>query len=294
MRDTRPDRLAIDGATELLRCPDLRRGWSATDAAVSYVGHVWRLPRDCAAARDKWERDHAGERSDPKVAIQEVSIGRDGQLTCLLRPTEWAEVRPVHERYVEPAWPTRDETGNYRFHLPNICVVHVVAWTADDQILLAQRSETLHYHPGRWSATYEEGLSPEDVGSGSPFHAAVVRGFREEFQLSNWDHRESDVSLLAVVLEAPLENPAIVASLSLPLSLDELLDRGMGSTELQAGSVRGLRMGFTQGGELEQPNSADLPDRGDWHPTARYRLVVSVEQRFGTEQARRLLHSLRH
>lgn len=276
-----PDRIELDGAVELLRCPRFSRGWSAGEIRIAHSPDLWLLPREYGALREEWERRHPGERSDPKVAIREVRIDQDQTLVCRLQDTAWREVRPLHEGpKLEQGALLRCRSDVCEMLLPNMGVVHVVAGTRDGWILAFRRSERSHYHPGFWSATYEEGFAPEDIGDHAVFQRAARRGLAEE--LTEHAHAvELDAfHIVSVVLEQPLGNPAVVVMADLPFSRAELSAQGP-SDELDASSLVPIPIDEAHlRGILASPTCA-LNQAGNWHPTARYRILVAIAHFFG-------------
>ena len=275
--------LNLDGASELLRCSNLERGW---EVVMEHVDEPWDLPAPLAGLADDWDRSHPDERSDPKLALRSVRSTPDGRLLCRMQSTTWRTVRALHE-----GPPRRDSelltcnADGCDFLLPNIAVVHVVVTTADGWVLTFRRGEHSHYHPGRWSATYEEGLAPEDLSNGGVLQNTSYRGLIEELGVQDVAIPTDAFRVLSVVLERPIGNPAIVVAATLPLKLGDLTTR-CASDELDVSSLRPVRL------EAEAlsmaiagaPIESQSP-RAEWHPTARYRLLIALARAFGENAA---------
>lgn len=281
-----PDRIELDGVVELLRCPDYQHGWSAAEIKVAYSPDSWHLPSRLGHLREEWERLHPNERSDPKVALREIQISQDHTLVCRLQATAWREVRPLHEgpRPEEDAL-VRHQPGGYEMLLPNIGVVHVVASTHDGWILAFRRSGLAHYHPGAWSATYEEGLAPDDLGGDLVFQRAARRGFIEEVAAQACTVPLEAFRVVSVVLERPLGNPAVVVRADLPISRAELPTQRP-SDELDAASLVSIPIDRIYLRDIvTAPAFTFAAHAGGWHPTARYRLLVAMAHFFGEDAA---------
>lgn len=227
-----------------------------------------------------WDRAHPSERSGPKYCIRSIHRWAGGA-TVALAKTTWREARSVHDSLKQESndQMRRDLLLAYLadsdVSLPNIAVVHSIVETSDNFIALAQRSSSVYYHPLRWSATFEEGLEPdEDVGH--YFEAAAVRGLREEFQVTD----VRSVHVVAVALEWPIINPAVVVYCTVGASLEEL--RAGASVCEEIGTVEGI----SDTPELIAANASGLGISPNWHPTARYRLVCALAHKFGSDTSR--------
>ncbi len=281
-----PDRIELDGVVELLRCPDYQNGWSADEIKVSYSPDSWHLPNGLGYLREEWDRLHPNERSDPKVALREIQINQDHTLVCRLQATAWREVRPLHvwPRFEENAL-VQHQTGGYKMLLPNIGVVHVVASTRDGWILAFRRSSIVHYHPGTWSATYEEGLAPDDISTNQVFQRTALRGFTEEVSSQACIVPLEAFHVVSVVLERPLGNPAVVVRADLPISLAEL-PAHRPSDELDTTSLVSIPIDQIHLRDiLSSPIFKFASHVGKWHPTSRYRLLVAIAHFFGEDAA---------
>lgn len=278
----------VDGARTLLVSPGPFAGWERNRITVTLEDGMWRLPNHLASLRENWEREHANERSDPKIAIRDCHASRDGQLQCTLAPTEWKEVRPWHVAGTDRPPITNGESF-FSVRLPNIAVAHVVATTTDHKILLARRSMEVHYHPGAWTASYEEGLAPEDIEvPQAAFHAAAERGAVEEILGQGINLVPNRSHLLAFIAETPLGNPAAVMLIELPLAYSDLTDRTPLDEEFMPDTQDSLPL---------DPNriasvlcNVDRISARCWHPTARYRLLALMLHRFGQDATIRALN----
>lgn len=270
--------LSLDGAAEVVRCQDTRRGWLASDVSVTHEGGFWAAPSEYHERKRAWRRAHADERVDPKLALRSVRRDPQGGLSLTVQATDWAETRPLHWgpplNAAEAVRPTAD---GCEFLLPNIAVVHVVAVTRDHWVLCFQRSASSHYHPGAWSASYEEGVAPDDGVAGDFLQRAARRGLAEEITPAAREYALDHFHVLAVVLETPILNPAVVVLAHLPLVLAELPTHAP-SDELSVADHWAIRGDV---GAVRAALKYAPPHHGSWHPTARYRLLLAAAHMFG-------------
>jgi hypothetical protein len=285
-----PPRIELDGALELLRCPDFRAGWPADAIRVVYDSSVWELPSGHRERAKAWELANPNERSDPKVALRELHVDAEHRLHCQLQATEWRQVRPLHEGpRLEESELLRHQKNGCSLLLPNIGVVHVVASTRDKWLLSYRRSEQAHYHPAAWSSTYEEGLAPEDVVGDTVFQRAARRGLMEEVT-EEWGAVGLEAfRLVSFIWERPLGNLAAVVVVDLPFSKEELPTH-LSSDELDAGSV--LVTPIARLREMLTDRPPTEPSRNPWHPTSRYRLLAAIAHFFGEDAAAKTLREV--
>jgi hypothetical protein len=281
-----PDRIELDGAIELLRCNNLGLGWSASDIRIEYNPVAWRLPEQFEHLRHAWEQRSPNQRSDPKIALHDIRLNKDQTLGCRLQATEWREVRPLHEApSLEENVAVRAAVGVYEMLLPNIFAVHVIASTIDGWILAFRRSDMSHYHPGDWSATYEEGFALEDLSGDGIFHRAARRGLAEEISADLHNLPLESFKVVSFVMERPLVNPAVVVMADLPIPRSAL-PVALPSDELELGSCTSIPIDWKVIGEIISSRSFKYGSRsGRWHPTSRYRMLLALARHFGEDAA---------
>jgi hypothetical protein len=130
----------------------------------------------------------AGPNIEEKYRVSGITSTVDG-LQIQLSPITWHLGQSFHRAIMEQPGkfiriagrqPVPIPLGASRF--PGLAVVHCIVVTADRQILLSQRSDTVAYDPLHWSASYEEQVTTEDFdGTDSVFQRCARRGLREEF-----------------------------------------------------------------------------------------------------------------
>lgn len=281
-----PIRIEIDGAVEILRCRNVSQGWSSAEIRVEYNPVNWQLPSEFQHLCDTWEQRNPNQRSDPKVALRGIHLNQDHTLTCRLQATTWRDVRPLHEApsLADDAL-VRTTASGCEMLLPNIGVVHVIASTLDGWLLAFRRSASSHYHPGDWSATYEEGLAPEDLVGSTVFQQAAMRGLVEEIAPDLGTMPLESFKVISIVMERPLGNPAVVVMVELPISRSELPIRRP-TDELDAEAFVSIPIDQIYISKIfSTPDLSLAPFEGRWHPTARYRLLMAMAHYFGEDVA---------
>jgi hypothetical protein len=152
-----------------------------------------------------------------------------------------------------------------------------------------RRSEFVHYHPGSWTLTYEEGLAPEDIEGGAPFQRAARRGLLEELTARAGKVSLNDFRAVSVVLEQPLGNPAVIVIANLPLSRNDL-EGHVSSDEFDRNSLTTIPIDETYLEAVMTGAASVFGKRaGRWHPTSRYRLLATIAHFFGEEASARVL-----
>ncbi len=276
--------LIVDGAIEGTRAPSLSPGWEIRDTRVRIQRRVGGISDSWRALRDSWLEHHRDEISERKLSLRTYT-SQGEKIRLSVQATEWSEVQPIHE-YLRSNGGIgsrleliRTLVESKTASTPNIVSIHGIVETADEMLVLAQRSEWVEYHPLHWCASFEEQLSPEDLAYGdAAFHAAAARGVNEELFPAGAE--PSDCALLAVVIESAIANPAIVAYLKTAFSSGDLMTSWRKRRDRSRAELKRLR--FVP---LLPTNVARLivqTRRGyRWHPTSRYRLLLAMSRCFG-------------
>ena len=290
-----PRIVAIDGAVEICRSGNLCTGWSKDALQVKFDQQYWALPAQQSTRKAEWERNFSFERNDQKIALRNIMYDRGHAPILRLQATSWKEVRPLHiGAPVSMQEQIRVAAGACEFLLPNICVVHVIATTQDGWALSFKRGQHSHYHPGAWSTTYEEGLSPEDLRGGGLFHEAARRGLAEEISAELLSVPLNSFKVISVIVETALCNPAVVVVAELPITLSQL-PTSRPSDELEAHSQVAIPLELKPLRDfmLTSKIGHDGANIGSHHPTSRYRLLMLVARHFGETAASDILRGMR-
>jgi hypothetical protein len=180
------------------------------------------LPSDMAGWRDEIAEESERLRTEgrgplwngPRYAVESVDISRTAleerpEVHLRLRPTDYYTFLAAQQldrrlpdgttprvRYLSPDEPLKAPSFLQCSFAVNIAVV-----TADDMLVVSQRSDRVRMAPGVWNSSVNEGLSRhiDSSGRNAPdLHAVARRGMREELSL---EPHEYSLELLAFVLD---------------------------------------------------------------------------------------------
>jgi hypothetical protein len=226
----------------------------AIDAAVESLGEI-----------------DTGPDLETKFRFTELSYGPDHAVHIKLAPTTWRQTsRFVAALQRDPALMRHSSDGTWiepvplgSTALPTVAAVHCIVLTADDQILLAQRSRRVHYAPAHWSLSFEEQLNEHDFnGDADPFTQAACRGFSEEFGAELTRDR---VVPLSAIMQIDLLNVVIVMLLRPELNTAQIQERWRSGTPdaWEAQDLQSLSLAH-----LDQLGYSDAYQFTPLHPTS--------------------------
>jgi hypothetical protein len=186
----------------------------------------------------------------------------------------------------------RQKYGKTAFHyapsatcvLPTPVCIQGVLLTRDKQIILMQRSQSVAFYPGHWSASFEEtmnapGPDPHGVqrAGDSDFFACALRGLEEEFGLPV-DVVE-DLKVLSLNLEYLLLAVGVVSLIKVDLEAEAIRTSWL----LKAADRNEASTLATVPMDLPTVVKA-LFGRTLWHPTSRMRLIQTLFHFYGIDQ----------
>lgn len=180
------------------------------------------LPADMVGWRDEIAAEMGRMRAEgrtplwngPRYAVESFDISRTSldetpEVHLRLRPTDYYTFLAAQQldrrlpdggtprsRYLDPDHPLMAPPFLQCSFAVNVAVV-----TADDMLVISQRSDRVRMAPGVWNSSVNEGLSRhiDSSGRSAPdLHAVSRRGMREELSL---EPHEYSLDLLAFVLD---------------------------------------------------------------------------------------------
>ncbi|MFB7247312.1 hypothetical protein CW362_30545 [Streptomyces populi] len=301
---SRSTKAVIDGAVDLcdslLTC-DLGR---PPTVIVRQGGRVrWAAETLTARRHAEWRGRDAGEWSGPKVAVHRLRTGGPGQAEIEVARTDWGQVQAVQAGFLALHG---DAHGRASFlsalldgagaPVPNIVAVHGVIETEDGMILLNRRSHLVKYHPLTWSCSFEEGMEPADVDEAGShtFERAAARGIAEEFGL---DVGTDDLTVLGLLGDTGAMSVAAVVHCRIPVPAERLYAQatagqaadawehvGCALLPLSPEALAGALLGSARPEDdvsLKPSDTEQGHEPVSWHPTSRYRLLLTMLFRFG-------------
>lgn len=174
--------------------------------------------------------------------------------------------------------------------VPAPVALHCVVVTKDNQIILMQRSNSVAFYPGHWSASFEEtmdspGMSPK--GNKRPgdadFFACAIRGIEEELGVSA--EAIESIKILSLNIEYLILATAVIAMIKTHLTAAEVRSHWL----LQAPD-RNEASKFATVSTDPAVILQKLFEPGIlWHPTARMRLIQFLFHSYGVKEVTTLL-----
>ncbi|MFE1285840.1 hypothetical protein [Streptomyces sp. NPDC058751] len=300
----RSAKAVIDGAVDL--CDSLLTCDQGRPPTVTVrQGGTVRWAADTLTARwhAEWRRRHAGERSGPKVAVHRLRTGGPGRAEIETAHTDWGQVQAAQAGFLASHGDAHGRTSflsalldGARAPVPNIAAVHGVVETEDGMILLNRRSHLVKYHPLTWSCSFEEGMEPADVAGADShtFERAAARGIAEEFGL---DVGTDGLTVLGLLGDTGAMSVAAVVHCRIPVPGKRLCTQatavqaadawehvGCALLPLSPEALAGALLGSARPeGDVSPKPSGTGQGHGpvSWHPTSRYRLLLTMLFRFG-------------
>ena len=303
------DVFAIDGLVEILRAP-LPPGWTPATTQIDLASsdefpldpQVVQLltPHKDKLAGQGWETKY-------RVVALEQPHNSTPKLKIAFAPTTYEEGAGFH-RSLRAAVAQRDafalglrerlakqlaQPGSYS--VAGIAVVHVIVITADDRLVLCQRSPHAGYHPLCWSISYEEQINQQDTAFGNAaLSMAAVRGFQEEFSCDRIVAPDNACTL-GVFLEYGILNIGFCVHIESPIPFDELYTNWNSQAKDTWENVDVMGVPFTLRNVarlLQSPHLEEIDGRiGNFHPTSKYRLLLAALHRFGSDAVKDALES---
>jgi len=182
----------VDGSILLLPSPAYR-GWSSIDFTLAKDDRD--LPSELLSIyQDRIAKISRGKyRNETVLEVISFYEPSSAQLSMSVRPVKWFDFFAIagvaHETGLLRSEPNRSIAAKYcvqsiqrltnpddRPALPNLINIQVILATSDDRLLLMQRSQTVAFQQGRWSASFEETMNVTDA----TFSDAALRGVAEE------------------------------------------------------------------------------------------------------------------
>ena len=168
------------------------------------------------------DRNAVGVGYETKYRFTAVGRGADGNVNATVVPDSWENGAGFHRHLRKYGGYRLEQDGSWiqcvpfgLSCLPGVVSVHVIVLSADDRILLSQRSQQVLYYPGAWSVTFEEQLTNSDLHTASDAAASAARrGFREEFGLDLPGSPDQIVTLSALLELSTLNLAVVVLAIS--------------------------------------------------------------------------------
>jgi len=178
--------------------------------------------------------------------------------------------------------------------IPAPISIQCVTITADQQIMLMQRSLSVAYYPNHWSASFEETMNAPSLGrehtitqKGDPdFFAGAIRGLDEEFAIT--EDVIEDIKVLSLNVEYLTLSVDAITIIKLQLTGEEVKQNWL------------LRARHREEASRLAFISCELTDVIDklfskilWHPTSRMRLIQFLFHTYGIDPVAKAIKTKR-
>ena len=276
-----------NGAVSLQTCPELHRGWQASEVQLYHNTKHFSLPKEYEQAYQEYFNKYYQEKrffdDGVKIMLTRNPTAFSDTSTLVLETQEalFSQIQFYCDN-VAVLTSKRDELIRKVFDelsilFPHSLCMHVIVVTEDDKVLITKRSPKVIYFPGTWSCSIEEQLAPQDLQE-SP-NRIVLKWFKrllqEELGLGSETYNENNLRILSVFLESDILSISICAHVVLDISSNELnqILKSLPRTDYE----------FTEWTFLthkELLKELFQPTR-PYHPTSGYRMLMALIKRYG-------------
>lgn len=270
--DTRKGDWLIDNNAVEATPPD----FSGNQSLRAYLtDHTDPVPGGLANLFEPEELAKAGAEWEPKLRLVEIDLE---SRTISLEHSSWQLAATFHE--VASSDPGRIRNALNRIPcsrplentpLPGILCIHFLVQTSDEKIIIAKRSEGSKYYPAHWAASFEEGVTLDDIQAEDFIHCCFVRGLREEF---NTHVDEIEIVLLSTLVEVDNLNFAIVVFGKLKTVTFDQLKKNWGQLEPSKRELVELASLDVSPAESNRNDAHLKANHSPLHPTSSMRLAM--------------------
>jgi hypothetical protein len=168
--------------------------------------------------------------------------------------------------------------------IPAPISIQCVVITADEQLILMQRSLSVAFYPNHWSASFEETMNaPAADTEGVPiqkgdadFFAGAIRGLDEEFALT--EENVEDIKVLSLNVEYLTLSVDAITLIKLNLTAEEMKQNWLLRARHREEASRFATIPTNPTSIIDKLTSRTL-----WHPTSRMRLLQFLFHSYGID-----------
>lgn len=278
--------LSWDDDLSLQTCPELHRGWVASEIKVQHDTTRFSMPEKYKQAyKEYFNKFHEEKRffNDGikfMLTRNPASFLDSPTLSLNTRETLYSQIQ-FYKDNIAILTPERNELirkavdGYVEF--PHSLCMHIVVVTSDDKVVTTKRSAKVSYYPNTWSCTAEEQLAPQDFekGGGSLISKWAGRLLSEEFGLNAEDYNDGNVRILSAFLESDILNISLCAHVVLDIPASELNQRLL---ILPRPDYEFSEWAFLTHDEVL--NELFRPTKA-YHPSSGYRMLMALIRKYG-------------
>lgn len=168
--------------------------------------------------------------------------------------------------------------------IPAPISIQCIVITADNRLILMQRSLSVAFYPNHWSASFEETMNAPSKGTeGNPvqkgetdFFSGAIRGLEEEFALTG--EAIEDIKVLSLNVEYLTLSVDVITLIKLNLAAEEIKQRWLLKARHREEASQFATISTDLASVVEKLMSRTL-----WHPTSRMRLIQFLFHSYGID-----------
>ncbi|HVB75779.1 MAG TPA: helix-turn-helix transcriptional regulator [Ktedonobacteraceae bacterium] len=298
------ERFAVDDCIMLTNSENFK-GWERHEIRTTILTRPLPVPDDLAQIQKEKIPDfekHYFNGTHYKLVSATPAFSELDHLKIVLAPLGFFDYFSLNPFFDEPILTTldgskismREKYGNTALTysstdkgtslIPAPISIQCVMVTADQQILLMQRSLSVAFYPDHWSASFEETMNaPFTNLEGKPaqkedtdFFAGAVRGLNEEFAIA--ENVIKDIKVLSLNVEYLTLSVDAITLIRLNLTAEEIKQRWLIKARHREEAARFATISNDLTSVLDKLFSRTL-----WHPTSRMRLVQFLFHTYGID-----------
>ena len=280
------------------------KGWESHEIRTTFFIDSLPLPDDLAVIQQ--EKTATIEKryiNDPHYRLVSATLDLD-HLNITLAPLGFYDYFSLNAHFDEPLLTALDgsplsirqkyghtaltysSTDKGTSLIPAPISIQCIVVTEEQRLLLVQRSQSVAFYPGHWSASFEEtmdapGGTNQRVQKGdSDFFAGAIRGLHEEFAIK--ENTVKDIRVLSLNVEYPTFSVDVFMLIHVHLTLEEIQHGWMVSARHrdEASRVSSVPTGLSEIVDR-------LFSRALWHPTSRMRLIQFLFYQYSVQEVTR-------
>ncbi|QBD81815.1 helix-turn-helix domain-containing protein [Ktedonosporobacter rubrisoli] len=310
MQHANIERFAVDDCITLTRSRNFE-GWAPDDVRTAAINTPLPIPDDLAEIKQKKLSEieqHFFNSSHYRLVSYSPLLSYREYLEIRLSPIGFYDHYSLSPFFDEPLLTAldgskisiRQKYGNTALTysssdkgtslIPTPISLQCLVVTSDQQIVLMQRSSSVAFYPGHWSASFEKSMNAPGIDrKGRPsrsddanFFAGAIRGLEEELGVP--PAAVENIKVLSLNVEYLTLSVDVIIMIKVTLTGDEIKSNWILSAwDMDEASQFDLL-------------AADLPSVIDklfskrlWHPTSRMRLLQYLFHTYGIDEVARVI-----
>ncbi len=312
MQEAEIERFAVDDCILLTNSRDFA-GWDADEIQITVLSTSVPVPADLEEVRQvkiPVIQKHYFNPSHYQLATFTPSFADFGRLDIALAPLRFYDyyalipfldepllVNPdgskisIRQKYAHAAL-TYSSNDRERAVIPAPVSLQCVVITEDQQVILVERSSSVAYYPGHWSASFEENMAAPGVDwRGRPvksddanFVAGAMRGLETEFAIPR--SAVESVKILSLNVEYLTLSVDVIILIKVKLNAEEIKQRWMVEAWDKDEASRLASISTDLHEVVNKLFSKTL-----WHPTSRMRLIQFLFHTYGVKEVAKAIEN---